>query len=305
MEAPKLPAVRLPPVNVEGNASPNGAVLGVRPTNKFSVSWPSDARTGVSTPSFSERRSLTSAEGKTNTDPDSERKDSAQHEVFHTTPIPYKSQPPESTKSSPIPRFSRALSMPLPSQLGYLRNPHRSDPTTPAGPNLSSCTTPVPARVCELSVELADAVQMMIQTMLQISPPHVLDPAKEQFSACAVSVPTSSISALFTAMKNLNFISANMSDLCSEPLLPTGKGGLDMAEPPPGQKGWVDFDIGEMLQSVGDSLSGAAAQAGVDLVLYHGDDIGLRHVCVKGDESGISYVLSHVSLSAPRLLSVT
>jgi len=52
-------------------------------------------------------------------------------------------------------------------------------------------------------------------------------------------------------------------------------------------------------------LSGAAAQAGVDLVLYHGDDIGLRHVCVKGDESGISYVLSHVSLSAPRLLSVT
>jgi osomolarity two-component system response regulator SSK1 len=87
---------------------------------------------------------------------------------------------------------------------------------------------------------------------------------------------------MFTTMKNLNFISANMSNLCSNPSSQTSTSIRN------------DFDIGEMLQSVGDSLSGAAAQAGVDLVLYHGDGIGLRHVCVKGDENGISYALSHV-----------
>ena len=56
-----------------------------------------------------------------------------------------------------------------------------------------------------------------------------------------------------------------------------------------------DFDIGEMLQSVGDALSGLAAQAGVELVLYH-SDVGMRHVSVRGDECGVSYSLSHVCL---------
>lgn len=57
-----------------------------------------------------------------------------------------------------------------------------------------------------------------------------------------------------------------------------------------------EFDIGEMLQCLGDALSGAAAQAGVDLVLYHGN-IGIKHVYVSGDENAISFVLSHVCRS--------
>jgi len=56
-----------------------------------------------------------------------------------------------------------------------------------------------------------------------------------------------------------------------------------------------DFDIGELLQNVGDALSGAAAEAGADLVLFHGD-VGIKHVLVKGDESGLAFALSHVSL---------
>ena len=55
----------------------------------------------------------------------------------------------------------------------------------------------------------------------------------------------------------------------------------------------TDFDIGEMLQSVGDALSGITAQTGVDLVLFHGD-AGIKHVSVRGDENGLSYTLSHV-----------
>ena len=55
----------------------------------------------------------------------------------------------------------------------------------------------------------------------------------------------------------------------------------------------MEFDIGEVLQCVGDSLSGTAAQCGVDLVIYHGD-VSLKHVNVVGDEAGLSYAISHV-----------
>lgn len=146
-------------------------------------------------------------------------------------------------------------------------------------------------------MELADSIQLVIQTMLQISPPQVLDPAKEQFSACALSVPTSSMSAMFTAMKNLNYISANMSSFCEFPVTRPEEGQEATLTPrsvAQEHNTHMEFDIGEMLQCVGDTLSGAAAQAGVDLVLYHGD-IGLKHVYVAGDESGISFALSHVS----------
>jgi osomolarity two-component system response regulator SSK1 len=110
----------------------------------------------------------------------------------------------------------------------------------------------------------------------------VLDPAREQFSACSLSIPTSSMSALFTAMKSLNYISANMASFCES--------ATDTHS-----KSHNEFDIGEVLQCVGDALSGAAAQCGVDLVIYHGD-VGLKHVYVSGDESGISFALSHVIL---------
>jgi osomolarity two-component system, response regulator SSK1 len=296
-----FPAVRLPAVNGGEYIGPDGVVLELPPTNKFSVSWPSDARPIVSTPP-SERASLSSSEESETSDGDSgnERGPLSHQQESNSTPTaPAKPQlPAETHQSAPIPRFSRALSMPLPSQLGYLRNPHRSDPTATRPSNPRTITTVDSSRLRELSVELADSLQMIIQTMLQVSPPQLLDPAKEQFSACALSVPTSSMSAMFTTMKNLNFISANMSDLCSDRPSPSGSEEINGDEYPlSGTGARNDFDIGEMLQSVGDSLSGAAAQAGVDLVLYHGDDIGLRHVCLKGDENGISYALSHVSLS--------
>ena len=186
------------------------------------------------------------------------------------------------------PQISRTLSMPLPSQLSQLQNPHRPGPLIPqhSAPHISAVR---PSRVDEVSVELADLIQLVIQTMLQISPPQVLDPAKEQFSACALSVPTSCMSAMFTAMKNINYISANMSSFCdgsqSEELSSANECHTRQHN---------EFDVGELLQCLGDALSGAAAQAGVDLVIYHGE-VGVKHVYVSGDESGISFALSHVS----------
>ncbi|KAJ7477206.1 hypothetical protein B0H11DRAFT_2030242 [Mycena galericulata] len=183
------------------------------------------------------------------------------------------------------PRFSRAFSVP---QLGRLQNPHRTlqQGASTGYPNgQSDPGTPSSSQFYELSLELADLVQMAIQTLLQISPPQVLEPTREQFSACALSVPTPSMSAMFTAMRNLNYFSANMAAFCHEPPGdPLGPSGLISN---------THFDLGELLQSVGDVMSGAAAAAGVDLVLYHGD-LSLKYAWVSGSESGLTVALSHV-----------
>lgn len=181
-----------------------------------------------------------------------------------------------SVGSSPTPpRLSRAFSMPLPFQLGLLQNPHKSNTQQTPSPTIAGPHTGLHS----LSVELADAFQMIIQTLVQVAPPHLLDPAKEQVAACFLSLPTASMSSLLTSMKNLNYMAANA--------LPLTIGG------PPFIPQINDFDIGEMLQAVGDAVSGIASQAGIDLVLYHGD-VGMKHVNVCGDECGLSCALSHV-----------
>ena len=185
-----------------------------------------------------------------------------------------------------LPHFGRSLSLPTPSQLC---NPHRSLDLAPSShfapisPNASYCH--------EISLELADSLQSIIQTMLHVSPQQVLEPAREQLAACTLSVPTPCISAMFTVMKNLNYISANMTALCA-PLPDHESPTLDVEILPHAEH--VDFDIGELMQSAGDGLSGVAAQVGADLVLYHGD-VGLKHIWVRGNEDAISYSVSHVS----------
>jgi osomolarity two-component system response regulator SSK1 len=184
------------------------------------------------------------------------------------------------------PRFSRTFSMP---QLGRLQNPHRRQNSKMRPNGASEPATPGSYQFYELSLELADMVQMAIQTLLQLSPPQVLDPTREQFSACALSVPTPSMSAMFTAMRNLNYFSANMAAFCTD-----DPPDLDSMDPSP-LIAHTDFDLGELLQSVGDVMSGAAAAADVDLVLYHGD-LSLKYAWVSGSESGITVALSHVRL---------
>ena len=188
--------------------------------------------------------------------------------------------------------LSRVFSMPLPSQLGHLQNPCRSGTTSAQSEPWAEAGEDI-TQFQELSLELADSVQMVVQTLLQISPPQVLDPAKEQFSACSVSFPTSAMSAMFTSMKSLNYMSANMSAFCAAAVNSQRFGKkLDPPFRTPCQEP-NDFDIGDLLQNVGDALSGAAAEAGVDVILYHGD-VALKHVVLRGDESGITYALTHV-----------
>jgi osomolarity two-component system response regulator SSK1 len=139
-----------------------------------------------------------------------------------------------------------------------------------------------------LSHELADSLQSAIQTLLHLSPPHLLDNAKEQYAGCAVQMPTTSLTALLTSMRSLNYLSANVQSLCEALGSDKEEGLLAKA------RKVEDFDIGEMVQNVADLLGGQAAQAGVDLVLFHGD-VGIKHVSVNGDAEGLGFLLSHVS----------
>ncbi|KAF9004724.1 hypothetical protein BDQ17DRAFT_1240903 [Cyathus striatus] len=300
MNGPKLPTVRLPAVSGGEPVILEPVILDHTPSNGLIVSYASETSRSVPGPSVIhssiERPTLGSSDGDhIMSEGESVYGESGGEEGDYR----FSGEAPQSSTSTamrPPPRpgilhsrtqLSRTLSMPLPSQLNHLRHPHRPGPLRATSFTSSSKES---SHLQDLSMELADSVQMAIQTMLQVSPAQIFDPAKEQFSACSLSVPTSSMSAIFTAMKNLNYISANIASF-------TGGHGLssieELPKPPIPDENVNDFDIGEMLQSVGDGLSGAAAHAGVDLVLYHGD-AGLKHVFVSGNESAISYALSHV-----------
>lgn len=314
MSEAKLPAVRLPtvvpgPSAEEGGYDPDTVLVEIPVSNKFGFAWPAETPPSVAPPPIIERpaaTALSSSEGETDISDEeiklSVRKPSRSGEmdesefVTPTNRLNADQDPLDQGSSAPtLPRFSRALSMPLPSQLESLQNPRRavSSPGNPELPSVSELSDS--GHFQELSLELADSVQMVIQILLQLSPPQVLDPAKEQFSSCSLSIPTPSVSAIFTSMKNLNYMSANMSMLGLDPLSQqTSSPPTEGAKTSHSPRTQTDFDVGEMLQSVGDALSGVAAQAGVDLVLFHGD-VGMKHIAVRGDESGISYTLSHVS----------
>lgn len=120
MSSTKLPAVRLPSANGGECLTAEGFVLELPASNKFSVSWPSDSRSAP-TPPASERQNLSFSENESETsdgESGNERRDSSDQP--EDAPLirvkPQVPKPPASTSpGKPIPQFSRALSMPLPS----------------------------------------------------------------------------------------------------------------------------------------------------------------------------------------------
>lgn len=309
MSGARLPVVRIPPLapgqgGDEESPPQEPAVLEHNASSKFNISWPTEQppQTALSALGAERPIALSSSEGETDLSEDepsdepvkrSSRPDGFGEESEFVTPTNHlnlEQNPMDQAGLYPsVPRLSRAFSMPLPSQLSLLQNPRRASVSLEVPPPPIT-EPPELEHFRELSLELADSVQMVIQTLLQLSPPQVLDPAKEQFSACSLSIPTPFISAMFTSMKNLNYMSANMSKFSGEP---HHSSDVRPPNPPVLSSVQTDFDIGETLQSVGDALSGITAQTGVDLVLFHGD-AGIKHVSVRGDENGLSYTLSHV-----------
>ncbi|CAG8714273.1 96_t:CDS:2 [Cetraspora pellucida] len=135
-----------------------------------------------------------------------------------------------------------------------------------------------------ISDQLQQTTELTMDIIKQLSPSHLLTKPHEQLSACSISFPTASISAIYTTIKAINYISSHLGTLSF----------LMFSEPNSPETTHVkrEFDIGELIQYVADSLAGVASRANVELVVYHIEyEYGLSHLNVVGDEAAFRHVL--------------
>ena len=143
-----------------------------------------------------------------------------------------------------------------------------------------------------IASQLKRTTDLATNTLKHLSPPHFLSKPHEQLSACSISFPTTSIKAIHTSLKTINYISSHL-DILSLLLFTDGYNNVDEIIGTSNAR--YKFDIGEMIQNVADSLAGVAALARVELVVYH-IDYGLEHLNVVGDCSGFRHALLDVGV---------
>ncbi|CAG8633539.1 1816_t:CDS:1, partial [Acaulospora colombiana] len=129
---------------------------------------------------------------------------------------------------------------------------------------------------------LRQTTELAMGTLKQLSPPHFLSKPHEQLSACSIPTPTTSINAIHTILKEVNYVSTHLGTLSV----------LLFSDPDKCERSNVkrEFDIGEVIQNVGDALAGVASCAKVELVIYH-VEYGLNHLNVVGDEAALRHAL--------------
>lgn len=93
-------------------------------------------------------------------------------------------------------------------------------------------------------------------------------------------MPATSVSALLSSMRGLNYLSANLVPLCDG-----NTGGVRVIQ---------EFNIAELVQTIADQLSAELAQVEVELVILQ-SDTGPKPTYLVGDREGMGYVLAHVS----------
>lgn len=139
-----------------------------------------------------------------------------------------------------------------------------------------------------LATEVEDATIMLTATLHYFSPSRILEGSNELLTACSIPVPIASISAINTTTKQVRYLSSHLPLLARLSLAQTdvemniGKSTVEM-----------EFDIGEMLQAVGDAMAGFAAKLDVKLVIYHSDN-ALHYTNVRGDEDVLRHTLINV-----------
>nr|CAG8497175.1 4637_t:CDS:2 [Entrophospora candida] len=132
-----------------------------------------------------------------------------------------------------------------------------------------------------IACQLKQTTDLAIKTLKQLSPADFLTQPHEQLSACSISFPTTSIKAIHTSLKAVNYISSHL-DILSLLLFTDVHNAEEIIGTSNIRR---EFDIGEMIQNVADALAGVAALARVELVVYH-IDYGLEHLNVIGDVAG-------------------
>ncbi|KAI9253356.1 hypothetical protein BDA99DRAFT_607523 [Phascolomyces articulosus] len=137
-----------------------------------------------------------------------------------------------------------------------------------------------------ISQEVQDAALMVITTLEQFSPSSILTDTHELLSACSIAVPIASISAINTTIKQVCYVSSHLqllSRLLNQPPNQEEESAIQSDVR-------VEFDVGDLVQNVGDALAGMAARLDVNLVVYHSEN-GMHYTNVLGDEGAIRHGL--------------
>ncbi|KAI8070443.1 hypothetical protein BC940DRAFT_296091 [Gongronella butleri] len=148
-----------------------------------------------------------------------------------------------------------------------------------------SRTRRVVQRAAAAHAEVQESATMIMATLEQCTPIHTLAAShlQERLSACTTSLPMASLSAIRTHIHQLQHL-RNHHDLIDTSVTT------------------APFDVGDLLQSVGDAMAGIAAKLDVNVVLYHADN-NMHHARVLGNEPGLRHAL--FSLVQPLLDSCT
>jgi hypothetical protein len=141
-----------------------------------------------------------------------------------------------------------------------------------------------------LANEVEDATVMLTATLHYFSPTRILEGSHELLSACSIPVPIASISAINTTTKQVRYLSAQLP-LLARLSLAQNDIGMEIER----STVEMEFDIGDMLQAVGDTMAGIAAKLDMKLVIYHSDN-ALHYTNVKGDEDVLRHTLINVSI---------
>ncbi|OAD04205.1 hypothetical protein MUCCIDRAFT_79326 [Mucor lusitanicus CBS 277.49] len=144
-----------------------------------------------------------------------------------------------------------------------------------------------------VSQEIQDVALMVITTLEQFSPASILSNTHELLSACSLAVPIASISAINTTIRQVCHVSSHLQLLSkltvqawtSTTSTTAAQNSLQLP-----RLNKAAFDIGDLLQNIGDALAGVASKLDVDLVIYHCDN-SLHHTLVMGDEGAIRHAL--------------
>ncbi|KAI9269791.1 hypothetical protein BY458DRAFT_490073 [Sporodiniella umbellata] len=141
-----------------------------------------------------------------------------------------------------------------------------------------------------ISQEIQDVALMVITTLEQFAPSSILQNTHELLTACSLAIPTTSVFAINTTIRQVCHLSAHLP-LLSHLVWRANAQWSEKALPPMNN---VEFDIGELLQNMGDAMAGVAAKLDVDFVVYHCNN-NLHHMMVMGDEGAIRHaLLSHL-----------
>ncbi|KAI9017892.1 hypothetical protein CLU79DRAFT_691070, partial [Phycomyces nitens] len=127
---------------------------------------------------------------------------------------------------------------------------------------------------------------MVLTTLEQFSPAALLTNTHELLNACSIPVPVASVTAIHTTIRQVCHMSAHLQLLAQLVRRNTQPDSQDQLQ----STVRISFDVGEMVQSVGDAIAGMASQLDVGFVIYHSDNV-LHHATILGDEDAIQHTL--------------